>query len=268
MILAFIEQLALAALVFIPLERLCALHRNRVLLREGLLLDLTHAFATGAIFAVGLAIVVLIAMALSSAVVPQSWRDAIASQPTALQFIEVLLIADLGFYLAHRAFHRIPFLWRFHAIHHSIEQLDWIAAHRVHPADQIMTKGASLVPVLALGFESTAIAAFGMLYHWQSLLVHSNVRLRFGPLRWLLASPQFHHWHHANHPEAFDRNFAGQLPIWDVLFGTAFMPGAEMPKRYGTDDPVPMTYLAQLAYPLSRRHRRTLEPASEVQRAA
>lgn len=249
MSLSFIQQLALAALIFVPLERLCGVDRNRKFLREGLLLDLTHLIATGAIITVGLALVLLLSIVQLAEVVPSSWRSAIASQPTAVQFVEILLIADLGFYLAHRAFHGIPLLWRFHAVHHSIEQLDWIAAHRVHPVDQIMTRGVSLIPVFAFGFEISAIAAFGIMYHWQSLLIHSNARIPFGPFRWLLASPQFHHWHHANQPEAFDKNFAGQLPLWDVIFGTAFMPAAEMPKRYGTKDPVPKNYAGQIAYP-------------------
>jgi sterol desaturase/sphingolipid hydroxylase (fatty acid hydroxylase superfamily) len=166
-----------------------------------------------------------------------------------LQFIEVLLLADLGFYLAHRTFHAVPLLWRIHSVHHSIEEMDWVAGHRVHPIDQILTKSVSLLPVFALGFHPGAIAAFTLLYHWQSMLIHSNVRIDFGPLRWVLASPHFHHWHHANEPEAFDRNFAGQLPLWDLVFGTFHLPKGRMPQRYGLDAPVPDTYVGQLAYP-------------------
>ncbi len=70
-----------------------------------------------------------------------------------------------------------------------------------------------------------------------------------GPLRWLLASPQFHHWHHANETHAFDKNFAGQLPFLDALFGTLYIPGKAMPKAYGTGDPVPPLYHEQLLYP-------------------
>ena len=90
---------------------------------------------------------------------------------------------------------------------------------------------------------------FSVIYHWQSLLLHSNVRIAFGPLRWIIASPRFHHWHHANQPEAIDKNFAGQLPVLDLVFGTVHFPRAGFPERYGTDAPVPKTYLGQLAYP-------------------
>ena len=88
-----------------------------------------------------------------------------------------------------------------------------------------------------------------ILYGWQSVLIHSNVRINFGPLRWLLASPEFHHWHHSRDREARDKNFAGQLPLLDLLFGTSYMPPGRMPSKYGLDQPVPATYPAQLLYP-------------------
>ena len=171
------------------------------------------------------------------------------------------MLADTGFYLAHRAFHAVPFLWRFHSIHHSIEEMDWLAAHRVHPVDQILTKSASFLPVFALDFSSTAILIFTLVYQWQSLFIHSNTRIKVGPLKWLLASPQFHHWHHANEREAWDKNFAGQLPLLDMLGGTLFMPD-RMPQKYGTDDPVPPLYHQQLAYPFVGSTERLVQPAS------
>jgi sterol desaturase/sphingolipid hydroxylase (fatty acid hydroxylase superfamily) len=90
---------------------------------------------------------------------------------------------------------------------------------------------------------------FRPLYYWQSVLIHSNVRLRFGPLRFLLASPEFHHWHHSNDREARDKNFAGQLPFLDALFGSLHMPRGQMPRTYGMDQPMPDRYVPQLLYP-------------------
>lgn len=249
MSLEYLQQFLIAALVFVPLERFLALNEDQRLLRRRLPLDFAHILTNGVLVQYGLALVIVVALGQSEVLLPHGMTVAVASQPFVLQFLEVLLIADFGFYLAHRAFHHVPFLWRFHAVHHSIEEMDWIAAHRVHPVDQILTKSASLVPVFILGFDVTAIVAFSVMYQWQGLLIHSNLRIRVGPLRWLLASPQFHHWHHANHSDAIDKNFAGQLPLWDVLFGTVFMPEKEMPEAYGTDYPVPMTYVGQLAHP-------------------
>ena len=123
----------------------------------------------------------------------------------------------------------------------------------MHPVDQIITKGVSLLPVFALGFSGVSIAIFGLIYSWHSILLHANVRIKIGPLRWLIASPEFHHWHHANQREAYDKNFAGQLSVLDVVFRTAYMPKGKMPSKYGADDPVPHTYLSQLMYPFLRR---------------
>jgi sterol desaturase/sphingolipid hydroxylase (fatty acid hydroxylase superfamily) len=246
---AFLQDVLVAAIFFIPLERFISLDKQQGLLRKDLGLDLTHLLVNGILVTYGITAIMILTLMLQGTVVPEDWLAAVAAQPIALQVLEILLIADLMFYVAHRAFHAIPLLWRFHAVHHSIERLDWIAAHRVHPVDQILTKSISLLFVFVLGFDVAAIVAYGFFYQWLGLLVHANVRINFGPLRWFLASPQFHHWHHANHPEAMDKNFSPQLPIWDILFGTLYLPDDEMPERYGTDYPVSTNYAGQLAQP-------------------
>lgn len=241
-----------AAFVFIPLERLFAARKGQKLLREDWANDLVYVFVNGIVIRIGLVLAVLAILALSAFLAPSALREAVSSQPLWLQLVEVLLLADLGFYLAHRAFHAVPALWRLHRIHHSIEEMDWLAAARVHPIDQIITKSASLLPCFALGFSEWAIGAFAILYHWHSLLLHANVRLGFGPLKWLLASPDFHHWHHARDREAWDRNFAGQLALWDFLFGTAHLPKGRRAQSFGTGEPIPAGYAAQLLHPFRR----------------
>lgn len=243
-----LKAILIIALIFIPLERLLPLHEEQPLTRRHWLNDLVYLLVNGIVIKIGLLVVVGTAMLVLRRFIPAELTQAVQSQPIWLQAIEVVILADTGFYLAHRAFHAVPFLWRFHSIHHSIEEMDWLAAHRVHPIDQILTKSASFLPVFALGFSSPAILIFTLLYQWQSLFIHSNTRIKFGPLKWLLASPQFHHWHHANERQAYDKNFAGQLPLLDMLGGTLFMPD-RMPEKYGTDDPVPSLYHQQLAYP-------------------
>jgi len=247
------KDLLLIVLIFVPLERLSALRPEQKILRGGWPIDVAHLFASGFLIRLGLAVAIAAIIFAAERLVPAAWRAAIAAQPHWLQFVELLILADLGFYLAHRAFHAIPFLWRFHAVHHSIEAMDWLAAHRVHPVDQILTKSASYLPVFALGFALEPILVFALLYQWQSLLIHANTRIGFGPLRWIVASPRFHHWHHANCPEARDKNFAGQLSLLDLCFGTLYFPRGRIPERYGTDDPVPRSYLAQLAYPFAQK---------------
>ena len=225
------QLILLVALVFVPLERILALHPRQKVLRRHWANDLVYLFFNSILIRIGQVLVIGGVMAGVRLAVPDAVTAAVRAQPIWLQTPEVIVIADVGFYLAHRAFHAVPALWRFHAVHHSIEEMDWLAAHRIHPVDQILTRSVSLLPVLALGFSNTAVVIFAVSSQWQSLLIHSNTRIRFGPLKWVLSSPQFHHWHHANEREAFDKNFAAQLPFIDALGGTLFLPD-RMPAAY------------------------------------
>jgi len=239
----------LLLLIFLPLERLLAMHPEQRVFRRGWWNDLIYVIINGWLIKVGVAAVVVVGIVAAEAIIPRSLRDVIAAQPYWLQTVQVLIIGDVGFYLVHRAFHAIPWLWKFHSVHHSIEELDWLAAHRVHPMDQILTKSGSLIPCFALGYSDVALLVSAGIYHWHSILLHANVRINFGPLRWLIASPEFHHWHHSDHREAYDKNFAGQFAILDVMFGTAHMTRGQTPTKYGCSDPVPSTYWRQLIYP-------------------
>ena len=243
-------NLLIAGLVFAPLERLAPISKGRPAIRSRTLLDLCHAIFSGLMIVSGLVVVISLAAAAAKTPALAAVGEALRTQPLFIQVIEATIVADLGFYAAHRTFHSVPALWRIHKVHHSIEELDWLAAYRVHPIDQILTMTASLGPVFLLGFAPEATAIMAIIYRWHSLLIHSNVDLRFGPLRHVFASPRFHHWHHANHEEAFDRNFAGQLAFIDRIFGTLYLPHDRMPKRYGVDDPPPMDYIGQLISPL------------------
>jgi sterol desaturase/sphingolipid hydroxylase (fatty acid hydroxylase superfamily) len=247
-----LKAVLIACLIFIPLERLLAMHPLQRILRRGWWNDVIYQFVNGWLIKLGMLIILAGTVVVSAWLIPTPVRAAVAGQPYWLQIVEVILVADLGFYFAHRMFHAIPLLWRFHQIHHSIEELDWLAGARVHPVDQIATKGISLLPVFALGFSEAAIAVFALVYQWQSILLHSNISISFGPLRWLIASPNFHHWHHSKEVAARDKNFAGQLSLLDVLFGTAHMPRGQVPSQYGIDEPLPPTYLSQLLHPFRR----------------
>jgi sterol desaturase/sphingolipid hydroxylase (fatty acid hydroxylase superfamily) len=248
----FLKALLLTAIIFVPLERVLAIDPRQKMLRRDWLNDLVYWIVNGPVIGLTLAAVIIGATFLGDSLEPLSVRLAIGGQPYWLQMIEVVVLADLGFYAVHRAFHVVPWLWQFHAIHHSIEELDWLAGARVHPLDQIITKGISLTPVFVLGFSEWVIGAFMLLYAWQSVLLHSNVRIWFGPLRWVLASPEFHRWHHSKDRRARDRNFAGQLPFLDVVFGTGFMPQGCRPATFGIDEPMRQHYLYQLIGPFRR----------------
>jgi sterol desaturase/sphingolipid hydroxylase (fatty acid hydroxylase superfamily) len=236
-------------LVFVPLERLFARHPQQKVFRRSWANDLIFLFLNGILIKLGLLAVIAAIIFAAARIVPASFQAAVGGLPYWVQIPAVIVLSDLGFYWTHRMFHAVPWLWRFHSIHHSIEELDWLAAARVHPVDQILTKGVSLIPVVALGFSEWAIGIYALLYQWQSILIHSNVQIGFGPLRWLVASPEFHHWHHSNDLEARDKNFAGQLSFLDALFGSIHMPHGQAPTAYGLDRPMPQRYAFQLLYP-------------------
>ncbi|HWT13442.1 MAG TPA: sterol desaturase family protein [Allosphingosinicella sp.] len=242
----------LGALLFVPLERLLGARKQQPALRRHWQLDLAYVFANGIVIRIALTVVAVAALAASPMLVSADLRNAVQAQPIWVQFVELLLVSDLIFYLSHRLFHAVPALWRIHQVHHSIEEMDWLAAHRIHPVDQILCKGASILPIFALGFAPAAIGIFALVYHMHTLLLHANLRLGFGPLRWLLTSPDFHHWHHCRDREAWDRNFGTQLAIWDFLFGTAHLPKGRTAQSFGLADPVPATYAGQLLHPFRR----------------
>jgi sterol desaturase/sphingolipid hydroxylase (fatty acid hydroxylase superfamily) len=275
-----LKAIIITCLVFVPLERLFALRREQRVFRRGWANDLIFLLVNGLVIKLGLLAVIAVSILAASWTIPASVQSAVGSLPYWVQIPVVIVLSDLGFYWTHRMFHAVPGLWRFHVIHHSIEELDWLAAARVHPVDQILTKGVSLVPVVALGFSEWAIAVYALLYQWQSVLIHANVRIGFGPLRMLFASPEFHHWHHSSDLEARDRNFAGQLSLLDWLFGTLHMPHGQMPTAYGLDRPIPDRYAFQLLYPFvgdgssvpalasTEAEQRPADPAPECARAA
>jgi sterol desaturase/sphingolipid hydroxylase (fatty acid hydroxylase superfamily) len=256
-------QFVTALLVFVPLEALLPRYKDKKVLRAKWQTDTAYVLAGGLVISMGMTGLFVATNQFIMPLVDANFRAAIGNQPVLLQAVEIIIIADVGYYLIHRMFHQFPFLWRFHAVHHSIEEMDWLAAHRVHPVDQVLTRGVSMCVPLAMGYAPAAFVIFGAFFGWHSLLKHSNVKVSFGPLRWILATPTYHHWHHGNQPEAFDKNFAGQLPIIDILFGTAMMEEAEGPKAYGCDTPVPPDFVGQLAAPFQSPDQKlaTLEPS-------
>jgi len=248
----FVLELLVLGLVFVPLERLFALRDQRTF-RTGWQTDLKHFFVSHA----GVQLLSLAAMipaqALFSWAIRLDFQRAVAAQPLWLQFIQILLVVDLMTYWVHRAFHQVPWLWNFHAIHHSSRELDWLAGSRMHLVDVIATRTAAFLPVFILGFTPAGLYAYLVFVSFHAVFIHANVRWRFPYLRWVLTTPEYHHWHHTSDEEGIDKNFAGFLPLWDLAFGTAHQPG-HWPRNYGTVKfQPPESYLGQLAYPFRRR---------------
>ena len=234
--------------------------RRQPVFRRGLLTDLAYwlftPLVTRVVTRVGL-LVVLVPLALLT--YGKVDRDLLmngfgpaAQLPLWLQAILILVIGDFIGYWMHRWFHGRR-MWRFHAIHHSSVYLDWLSSVRVHPVNDVVMRIATTIPVVALGFAPVAVAGVIPVLTLMAILVHANVDWDWGPLRSVIVSPCFHRWHHTDEREARDTNFAGLLPLWDIIFGTYYMPRDRSPSSFGTDTPVPPGLLGQLVFPFRRQ---------------
>ena len=235
-------------LIFVPLEKVFALHPQRIF-RRGYLTDLTHFVVNNLLVTIASIGFIIVAS------LPFLWVrsfDVAGMLPGWAAVAVALACIFIGTYWGHRIFHEVPYLWRYHAVHHSIAEMDWLAAGRLHPLDAGLTQAFGLLPLFLLGYEGEAFAGAAIFYAFLAIFQHANVRLRFPVVRWIVNTPEWHHWHHATDPEARDKNFG--LPLVDWMFGTAYMPKGKRPTAFGIDDPVPPTgYVRQLGYPFSAK---------------
>jgi sterol desaturase/sphingolipid hydroxylase (fatty acid hydroxylase superfamily) len=173
--------------------------------------------------------------------------------PMWIQLPLILVIADFLAYWTHRLFHGRR-LWAFHAIHHSSATVDWLSSVRLHPVNDAVARIVQVLPLYWMGFNGVALAAFAPFLTLYAIMLHANVDWSYGPLKYVIASPMFHRWHHTSEEEGLDKNFAGLFPFIDLAFGTFYMPRGRRPARFGlAGEAVPETLLGQLAYPFISR---------------
>ncbi len=248
---AVLGQLLLFIAVLTPLELLWPAKGAQRNLRRDTATDLAHFAISPFMVSLGALLSLAVIGGLLRELMPRALREVLAGQPFAAQLVELILLSELLAYWVHRAAHRLPVLWRFHAVHHSAEELDWLAAHRAHPMESILLLVVANLPALALGFATESILGFVLFQKLYTAFLHANVRLDLGHATWIIATPRFHRWHHDGE-DRHGHNFSGLLPIFDRCFGTYRLPDGE-PRRLGTDEPVPRGYLGQLAFPLGGR---------------
>jgi sterol desaturase/sphingolipid hydroxylase (fatty acid hydroxylase superfamily) len=258
----FLLNLLFTGIVFIPVERFLGRRQQPIFRnewREGLLY-----FLISSLFVQVLA---YLSMAPALAILANtnwaSFRNAVGSQPLVLQVLEIMLLTDLVQYWVHRAFHRFPFLWRFHAIHHSSQTMDWLASGRMHLAEIVILRGMTVIPMIILGYSEPAVYIYLIFVYFLSSFVHSNLRVPLGWVdRWII-TPRYHHWHHGVEREAIDVNFAVHFPVLDMLFGTFYLPrDARWPAGYGINHAIPKGFLRQLLYPFVPSRLLIPEPAT------
>ncbi len=177
-------------------------------------------------------------------------QSTVSSWPFLVQLFLAMLLADLFQYAIHRAFHTNKYLWRFHAVHHSIRTIDWLAGSRLHLVDIFVTRAFSYIPLYVLGFSMPVFYAYVVIVAMQAVLAHANTRIPFGPVKYLLVTPQYHHWHHSVDPALYNKNFAIHFPFIDKLLGSYYLPGDKWPKTMGLGtERFPKGYLKQFVYP-------------------
>jgi lathosterol oxidase len=180
----------------------------------------------------------------------------VQSLPLLVQVGLIILCADLVLYWEHRAFHEVAGLWPIHAVHHSIEHLDWLAGSRGHFIQVFSERATVMIPLYLLGADQQALNIYVAFAALQAILIHCNVAIPFGPLKYLFVTPQFHHWHHSSEKPAIDTNYSAHTVIFDRLFGTYHFPKAHWPADYGTTVRLPRTVLGQPLYPFKSNFKR------------
>ena len=175
----------------------------------------------------------------------------LAALPLPAQMVIFLVGEDIILYWAHRLFHGQR-MWRYHAVHHSSEELDWISAARFHPVELFLRGVSADVIMLLIGISPNVLVVLGPLTIAHSAFVHANLNWTLGPFKYLIATPVFHRWHHTAADRGGEKNFASTFPILDILFGTFYMPKGELPDRYGIDEPeYPASFPAQMVHPFT-----------------
>lgn len=259
-LVTFLTVLCILFVVFRLLEFTRARERRLPVLRQGIRTDLIYLlftpFVTKAITrtAVVLAIIPISMFAYGKFDVEaiRGGFGPMSRLPVWLQVLAMLTIGDFIGYWMHRWFHGRA-MWRFHSIHHSSTNLDWISSVRLHPVNDALMKLASTVPLVGFGFAPDALTAVIPILTLMAILVHANLDWDWGMFRSIIVSPRFHRWHHTDESAARDKNFAGLFPIWDILFATYHMPREKLPTVFGTQTPVPRGFFGQLIFPFRKQ---------------
>nr|WP_233170708.1 sterol desaturase family protein [Herbaspirillum sp. ASV7] len=228
--------LVLLTALFAPLERWFAV-REQKLDKRALAQDLGFYFLSSLTPALVMGFPLAMIAELGRALLPAGLLQASASLPLLPRLSLAFVVGEVGFYWGHRLSHEIPWLWRFHAVHHRPQQMYYLVNTRAHPVDLVLTRLFGLTPLYLFGLAgpgaagmATPVAVILIGTVW-GFFIHSNVRFRFRPLEWVLATPVFHHWHHSR-VDHINRNYASTFPLLDRLFGTYYLPQA-WPADYG-----------------------------------
>ncbi|MPV71373.1 sterol desaturase family protein [Burkholderia sp. BE17] len=254
----FILDLLGSTTIFILLEKAFPLYRNQPVFRAEWQTDMAHFAVNHFIVGLVLLVVNFLIHHVFGWMVNAEFQQMVQHIWFLPQLLLCMLVADLMEYVTHRAYHEVPFLWRFHAVHHSVKTMDWLAGSRQHILELVVTRVAVLGPLFALGFDKTVVDLYIIIVGFQAVFNHANVHLPWGPLRYIFVTPDFHHWHHSSEDEAIDKNYAAHFSFIDYIFGTTVKSKRAFPEKYGVvGDYVPDGFIKQQRFPFRRDNTRT-----------
>jgi sterol desaturase/sphingolipid hydroxylase (fatty acid hydroxylase superfamily) len=268
--MSYLPWLVAISLTFLLLERLFPWRKGQPLLRRGWVRDLGFLALNGRFFSPLIAVLNgAAAVAATQGLRTLGLRldvSPIAQWPLAAQLLAFLALADFFQWCIHNLLHRVPWLWTFHKVHHSIDTMDWIGNWRFHWMEIVVYKTLQWLPLAWLDASPQAVFAVAVVTTLWGDFNHANLDVGLGPLGYLLNNPRMHLWHHDQSTEGGTaKNFGIVLSVWDHLFGTAFWPRERSPQHLGYPgmQEMPETFHGQVLWPLTRR-RRTQEASAVV----
>jgi sterol desaturase/sphingolipid hydroxylase (fatty acid hydroxylase superfamily) len=241
-----------STMIFVLLEKMFPLYRSQPVFRIEWQTDFVHFIVNHLLIGLSLLIVNYLVHRFFSWAISATLQAKIQGLPFAAELFACLLVADLIQYWTHRAYHEVPFLWRFHAVHHSTRVLDWMAGSRLHLFELVMTRVSILGALYVLGFSKGVMDAYVIIVGFQAVFNHANVSLPWGFLRYVVVTPDFHHWHHSSDRAALDRNYAAHFAFIDYFFRTAVKSDQPFPEKYGVlGDYMPAGFVKQQLFPFT-----------------
>ena len=246
----FVLNVLFTGFLFIPVERIFPRRGDQGVFRDEWREDLFYYLVSSMLVQILTVLTFAPAKSILAFAPLSGVRAWVGGLPFVVQFLAIMFLTDLVQYWVHRAFHRVPWLWRFHAVHHSARHMDWMAGARMHFLEILALRSTTVIPMFVLGFTPAAMNTYIFVVYLYSTFVHANLGWRFPVVEHLLVTPRYHHWHHGIEREAIDVNFAVHFPLLDRLFGTHHLPKDQWPAGYGIEGhPVPRGYLEQFKYP-------------------
>lgn len=180
----------------------------------------------------------------------------LTSLPKWSQLLIMFVVADFIQWNIHRLLHKSKYLWEFHKVHHSVTEMGFAAHLRFHWMETVIYKTLQYIPLAMLGFGIQDFFVIHIIAVAIGHLNHANIKLTYGPFKYVLNNPVMHLWHHAHHlpKNTSGVNFGLSLSLWDYLFKTAYIPAENANEPLGFDgiEKLPKTFVRQGIYPFKK----------------